>query len=106
MNKPNNDRPAGTPGKNSGNRDLAAVLITCFVVLTIGVAYRMMLDIREAKEAHSQGAGGGIDAYGYDLSKLSVKRELLSTSNRGRDKFDTLYEPGHIDLTELATLNK
>lgn len=82
---------------------LTVLLSLCAVLLFSGVAYRMMLDIREARE---NSAGGlSLATSGYDLSTLTVPAEDIYVSNLRKDRRKALVSPGHLTMDELAELN-
>lgn len=97
--------PDSNPARSApASRSLSIVLTLCAVALVVGVAYRMMLDIREAR----QNSSGGLTlaTSGYDLSTLTVPREALTVSNLRKDRRVAFVEPGHLSLAELEALNR
>lgn len=86
-----------------GSKSLTILLTLCAVVLFVGVAYRMMLDIREARQ-YSTG-GLTLATSGYDLATLTVPGDSIMVSNLRKDRREALVNPGHLDLAELAALN-
>jgi len=73
--------------------------------LLLGTVSRVLLDIREVRKGGTRRTGT-LESYGFDLSNVAVKRELLSPSNQVRDRLEAMYEPEHLSVEDLQALNK
>lgn len=87
-----------------GKRSFAIFCLVAGAIFAVSMVYQY----RMIQEARSQTIGDGlhVESYGFDLSNLTVERDLLVASGLCRDAQPTLNDPPFDDITLIDEYGK